>query len=235
MSNLSNKATNQDIHDFFSFSGAIESIDVQSTEEGSKVAFVTFKDPESLDTAALLSGATIVDQVVSITEVEDYHPLASVDNASADMPPAGSVGIGGAVTRAQDVISSMLAKGYDLGKDAMIKAKTFDEKLQLSANATATVSSLDKKIGLSQKLSTGTAVVNEHVKAIDEKFQVSEKTRSALMAAEQKVSNAGSALMKNKYVFTSAAWVSGALSKVTKAAGEVGQKAVEKVHTAETK
>ncbi|KAI5081180.1 hypothetical protein GOP47_0004363 [Adiantum capillus-veneris] len=233
VSNLSEKATNRDIHDFFSFSGAIESIDVQSLEEGLKVAFVTFKDPESLDTAVLLSGATIVDQVVSITEVEDYHPSASVEHANSDVPPAGSVG--SAATRAQDVIYSMLAKGYDLGKDAMNKAKTFDEKHQLSANATATVSSLDRKIGLSQKLSTGTAVVNEHVRAIDEKYQVLEKTRSALMAAEQKVSSAGSALMKNKYIFTSAAWVSGALSKVTKAAGEVGQKATEKVHTAETK
>ncbi|KAH7298881.1 hypothetical protein KP509_25G062800 [Ceratopteris richardii] len=129
----------------------------------------------------------------------------------------------------------MLAKGYDLGKDAMSKAKAFDEKHHLSANASATVSSLDKKIGISQKFSTGTAVMNEHVKAIDEKYQVSEKTRSALLAAEQKVSSAGSAFMKNKYIFTSAAWVSGAFSKVTKAAGEVGHKAMEKVHSTETK
>lgn len=235
VSNLSHKATDRDIHDFFSFSGEIESIDVQSDEDGLKVAFVTFKDSESLDTAVLLSGATIVDQIVSITEVEDYHPSADANSATPVVPAAGAVGIGGAVTKAQDVISNMLAKGYDLGKDAMNKAKTFDEKLQLSANATATVSSLDKKIGLTQKFSTGTAVVNEHVKAIDEKFQVSEKTRSAFVAAEQKVSNAGSALMKNKYIFTSAAWVSGAFSKVTKAAGEVGQKAIEKVHTTETK
>ncbi|MCO5578829.1 hypothetical protein L7F22_032676 [Adiantum nelumboides] len=235
VSNLSEKVTDRDIHDFFSFSGAIESIDVQSSEGGLKVAFVTFKDPESLDTAVLLSGATIVDQVVIITEVKDYYPSASVEHANSVVPPAGTVGIGSAVTRAQDVISSMLAKGYDVGKDAMNKAKTFDEKHQLSANATATVSSLDKKIGFSQKLSTGTAVMNEHVKAIDEKYQVSEKTRSALMAAEQKVSIAGSALMKNKYIFTSAAWFSGALSKVTRAAGEVGQKAMEKVSTTETK
>lgn len=231
VSNLSHKATERDIHDFFSFSGEIESIDVQSDGDGLKFALVTFKDSESLDTAVLLSGATIVDQIVSITEVEDYHPSAGTDSATPAVPAAGAVGIGGAVTRAQDVISNMLAKGYDLGKDAMNKAKTFDEKHHLSSNATATVSSLDKKIGLSQKFSTGTAVVNEHVKAIDEKYQVSEKTRSAFVAAEQKVSNAGSALMKNKYIFTSAAWVSGAFSKVTKAAGEVGQKAIEKVHT----
>lgn len=146
-------------------------------------------------------------------------------------PAAGGPGLGDAVTRAQDVISTMLARGYDLGKDAMNKAKTFDEKHQLLANATATVSSLDRKMGLTQKFSTGTAVVNEHVKAIDERYQVFEKTRTAFVAAEQKVSTASSALMKNKYIFTSAAWVTGALSKVSKAAGEVGQKAMEKAHT----
>eukprot|EP00250_Pteridium_aquilinum_P013696 c21511_g1_i3 orf=246-629(-) len=118
VSNLSHKATDRDIHDFFSFSGAIDCIDVQS-EDGLKVAFVTFKEPESLDTAVLLSGATIVDQIVSITEVEDYHPSTGLDSSNPVVPAAGTAGIGGAVTRAQDVISSMLAKGYDLGKDAM--------------------------------------------------------------------------------------------------------------------
>ena len=126
----------------------------------------------------------------------------------------------------------MLAKGYDLGKDAMSKAKNFDEKHHLSANATATVSSLDKKMGLSQKISSGTAAVNDHVKAIDEKYHVTEKTRSAFSAAEQKVTSASSALMKNKHILTSAAWVTGAFNKVSKAAGEASQKALEKVHNA---
>lgn len=230
--NLSPKATDRDIHDFFSFSGEIQSIDVLSHDEEQKIAFVTFKDSESISTAVLLSGATIVDQVVSITEVEDDYASYSADPV---VPVAGTAGLGDAVTRAQDVMSTMLAKGYILGKDAMNKAKTFDEKHQFSANATATVSStvssLDRKMGLTQKFSTGTAAVNEHVKAIDERYQVVEKTRTAFVAAEQKVSSASSALLKNKYIFTSAAWVTGAFSKVTKAAGEVGQKAMEKVHT----
>lgn len=127
----------------------------------------------------------------------------------------------------------MLAKGFILGKDAVNKAKTLDEKHQLTSTASAKVASFDKKIGFTEKISAGTTVVGDKVREVDQKFQVSEKTKSAFAAAEQKVSSAGSAIMKNRYVFTGASWVTGAFSKVAKAAGEVGQKAKEKAGMAE--
>ena len=131
------------------------------------------------------------------------------------------------------MVSGMLAKGFILGKDAVNKAKTFDEKHQLSSTASAKVASFDQKIGLSEKISAGATVVGDRVREVDQKFQVSEKTKSAFAAAEQTVSNAGSAIMKNRYVLTGASWVTGAFSKVSKAAGEVGQKTKEKVESAE--
>lgn len=127
----------------------------------------------------------------------------------------------------------MLAKGFILGKDAVNKAKSFDEKHQLTSTATSKVVSFDKKIGFTEKISAGTSAVKEKVGEVDQKFQVSEKTKSAFAAAEQKVSSAGSAIMKNRYVFTGASWVTGALNKVAKAAEEVGQKAKEKVGKSE--
>ena len=127
----------------------------------------------------------------------------------------------------------MLAKGYILGKDAVNKAKSFDEKHRLTSSASSKVVSFDKKIGFTEKISAGTSVVKEKVGEVDHKFQVSEKTKSAFAAAEQKVSSAGSAIMKNRYVFTGASWVTGAFSKVAKAAEEVGQKAKEKVGKSE--
>lgn len=138
-----------------------------------------------------------------------------------------------AYRKAEDVVSSMLAKGYILGKDAVSKAKTLDEKHKLTSSASARVASFDKKIGLTEKITVGSAVVSDKVREVDQKFQVSEKTKTAFAAAEQTVTNAGSAIMKNRYVFTSAAWVTGALSRVAKAAGDVGQKAKEKVGIAE--
>lgn len=131
--------------------------------------------------------------------------------------------------KAEDVVSSMLARGFILGKDALNQAKSFDEKHQFTSTASATVASLDQKIGLSEKITVGATIVNDKVKEMDEKFQVSEKTKLAFAAAEHTVSAAGSAVMKNRYVLTGASWVTGALSRVRSTAGEVGQKTMEKL------
>jgi hypothetical protein len=129
-----------------------------------------------------------------------------------------------ALHKAEDVVGSMLAKGFILGKDALEKAKTFDETHQLTSTATAKVSSIDKSLGLSEKISTGTLVVNEKMKEMDEKYQVAEKTKSALVAAEQTVSTAGSAIMSNRYILTGTAWVTGAYNKVATSATETYNK-----------
>jgi hypothetical protein len=138
-----------------------------------------------------------------------------------------------AVKKAEDVVSTMLAKGFVLGKDAINKGKAFDERIHLTSNASATVASIDHKMGLSEKLSVGTAVVNEKVREMDEKFQVLVKTKTVLSVAEQKASSVGSAIMSNPYVSTGASWVSGAFTAVAKAAEDVSVMTREKVEKAE--
>ncbi|KAK7386632.1 hypothetical protein VNO78_26966 [Psophocarpus tetragonolobus] len=232
VSNVSLGATVQDVKEFFSFSGDIEYVEMQSHDERSQTAFVTFKDSQGAETAVLLSGATIVDLSVHITLDPDYRlpPAALATSATDGKTPGGSES---ALRKAEDVVTSMLAKGFILGKDAVNKAKTFDDKHQLSSTASAKVTSFDQKLGLSEKISAGATVVSDRVREVDQKFQVSEKTKSAFAAAEQKVSTAGSAIMKNRYVLTGASWVTGAFNKVAKAAGDVGQKTKEKVVNAE--
>ncbi|KAL9225056.1 hypothetical protein vseg_001024 [Gypsophila vaccaria] len=224
--NLSLGASEQDIKEFFSFSGEIEHVEMQSGNERSQTAYVTFKESQGAETAALLSGATIVDQPVTIALAPDYKPpvIASPMTTESNSGIAGSP-----VQKAEDVVTSMLAKGFVLGKDALNKAKTFDEKHQFTSTAAATVASLDQKIGLSEKISMGTTLVNDKMKEVDQKFQVSEKTKSAFQAAEQTVSTAGSTIMKNRYILTGASWVTGAFNRVAKAAEDVGQKTREKL------
>lgn len=233
VSNVSLGASEQDIKEFFSFSGEIEYIDIQSENERAQKAFVTFKDSQGAETAVLLSGATIVDQSVTIALAPEYAVPPSTTTPSAQQPTATdqqSVGVAeSAVQKAEDVVSSMLAKGFILGKDAVNKAKAFDEKHQFTSSAAAKAATIDQKIGLTEKISIGTTIVNEKVRDLDQKFQVSEKTKTAFATAEQTVSDAGSAIMKNRYVLTGTAWVAGAFNRVTKAAGEVGQKTMEKV------
>ncbi|XP_057777641.1 binding partner of ACD11 1 isoform X2 [Salvia miltiorrhiza] len=138
-----------------------------------------------------------------------------------------------AVKKAEDVVSTMLARGFVLGKDGLRRAKSLDEKHKLTVNALATVASLDRRIGLSEKLSMGTAAVNEKVREMDELLQVSDMTKSAYAAAEEKASSAGSAIMNNRYVLTGASWVTNAYIAVTKAAEDVGAMTMEKVEKAE--
>lgn len=240
--NLSDLASEREIHEFFSFSGDIEHIEIQGRGDSGqpRTAFVTFKDPKALEIALLLSGATIVDQIVSINAAENYVPKAETrevvmvdnvmnlapDNISQSTEEKSSPPRSGRVyvTKAQDVVSSMLAKGSAIKQDAVNKAKAFDEKHQLRANASAKVISLDRRVGLTEKLTVGISVVNDKVKTVDQKLQVSDKTMAALMAAERKLNNTGSAVKSSRYVTAGTTWLNGAFGKVAKAGQVAGTK-----------
>ncbi|KAL7137159.1 hypothetical protein ABFS83_10G073900 [Erythranthe nasuta] len=240
---VSDLATEREIHEFFSFSGEIEQIEILGEPGQPKTAFVTFKDPRALEIALLLSGATIVDQVVSITPAENYVPrpeiqeVRIVDNAMSMSQENTSPGDEGKMSpnngrvyvgKAQDVVSNMLAKSSAIGQEAVNKAKAFDEKHKLTANASARVISFDRRVGLTEKLTVGISVVNEKVKSVDQKFQVSDKTMSALMAAERKINDTGSAVKSSRYVTVGTSWLNGAFSKVTKVGQVAGTKTREK-------
>ncbi|XAR72175.1 hypothetical protein NMG60_11018724 [Bertholletia excelsa] len=228
VNNISLSASEKDIKEFFSFSGDIRYVEMRRESETSQLAYVTFKEAQGADTALLLTGSTIGNLPVSITPVENYQLPPDAPPLSPKTSSDSAV-----VRKAEDVVSTMLAKGFVLGKETLNKAKSFDERHHLSSNASATVASLDRKMGLSQKLSVGTAVVNEKVREIDERFQVSEKTKSALVAAEQTATSAGSAIMSNRYVSTGASWITNAFSAVAKAAEDVSTLTKEKVEKAE--
>ncbi|XP_004288403.1 PREDICTED: uncharacterized protein LOC101310061 [Fragaria vesca subsp. vesca] len=246
---LSDLASEREIHEFFSFSGEIERIQIQREPAQSKTAFVTFKDAKALEIALLLSGATMVDQIVTISPVENYVPIdetqeirmvesavcaAPAENVSPNAEDKNSSPNNGRVyvNRAQDVVSCMFAKGSAIGQDAVNKAKAFDEKHRLTASASEKVTSFDKRVGLTEKLTVGLSVVNEKVKSVDQRLQVSDKTMAAIFAAERKLNDTGSAVKTSRYVTAGAAWFNGAFSKVSKAGQVAGTKTREKFHMA---
>ncbi|CAD5173643.1 unnamed protein product [Musa acuminata subsp. malaccensis] len=245
--NISDLAGEREIREFFSFSGDIEHLEIRGDAGTPRLAFVTFKDPKALEIALLLSGATIVDRIVSIAPVENYVPMVEVklnsflfrhfsycysyshvNCDSCSNPNSGRV----YVSKAHDVVSSMLAKGSALRQDAINKAKAFDEKHQLRANASAKVVSFDKRVGLSEKITVGISIVNEKVKSVDQKLHVSDKTMAALFAAEQKLNDTGTAVKSNRYVTAGTAWLNGAFGKVAKAGHVAGTRTREKFQLA---
>ncbi|KAK6931663.1 RNA recognition motif domain [Dillenia turbinata] len=231
VSNISLAASERDIKEFFSFSGDIQHVEMQRESEMTQLAYVTFKNLQGADTAMLLSGAFIADLPISIMPAGNYQLPADALPLTPNHQKV--VAANSAVHKAEDAVSSMLARGYVLGKDALGKARAFDERHNWTSNASATVVSIDHKIGLSEKLSMGASAINEKIREMDEWFQVSERTKSAFAAAQQKGSRAGSAIMSNRYVSTGASWVSSAYGAVTKAAGDVGLMTREKVEKAE--
>lgn len=114
--------------------------------------------------------------------------------AKATSPSNGRV----YVSKAQEVVTIMLAKGSAIGQDAVNKAKAFNEKHQLSASASAKVSSFDRRVGLTEKLTVGISVVNEKVKSVDQRLHVSNKTMAAVIAAERKLNDTGSAVKTSR-------------------------------------
>uniref|UniRef100_A0ACD5WBT1 Uncharacterized protein n=1 Tax=Avena sativa TaxID=4498 RepID=A0ACD5WBT1_AVESA len=247
--NISDLAGEREVREFFSFSGEIEHVDIRlDGATAGRTAYVTFKDPKALEIALLLSGATIVDRVVNITSAEDYiyipineqqlvangvtstAPTADLEepteaNAS---PTSGRV----YASKAHDVMTTVIARGSAIRQDAVNKAKSFDEKHQLRANATARINSFDRRVGLSEKLNTGISVVNEKVKTVDQRLHVSDKTMAALLAAERKLNDTGSAVKTNRYVSAGTSWLNGAFSKVAKAGHVAGSRTREKFQLA---
>lgn len=224
---LSPRATEKDVRDFFSHCGVIEHLEIIRSGEYGCTAYVTFRDAYALETAVLLSGATIVDQSVCITPwgsyADEYDPFSraawSNENGSSNMATHAFVSSPGeAVTVAQEVVKTMVAKGYDLGKDALSKAKAFDESHGVSATAAAKVAELSNKIGLTDKVYAGV----QAVKSVDEKFHVSETTKSAAMFTGRTAAAAASAVVNSSYFSKGALWVSDVLNKAAKAAADLG-------------
>lgn len=119
---------------------------------------------------------------------------------------------------AQEVVKTMLAKGYVLSKDALAKAKDFDESHQVSASATAKVAELSRRIGLTDKLTAGV----EAAKSVDQRYHVSGTAMSAASATGKSVAAAANTVVNSSYFSKGALWVSGALSRASQAAADLG-------------
>uniref|UniRef100_A0A803QM72 RRM domain-containing protein n=1 Tax=Cannabis sativa TaxID=3483 RepID=A0A803QM72_CANSA len=237
---LSPNATEKDVYDFFSHCGTIEHVEIIRSGENACTAYVTFIDAYALETAVLLSGATILDELVHISAWGTYGDESDQWNNSSWNPDGHSSSTvystnqfvsspSEAITVAQEVVKTMLAKGYVLGKDALVKAKALDESHRVSATAAAKVAEISNRIGLTDTIYSSM----ETVKSVDQKFHVSDITRSAAyvtgtaaVAAASVTGRAamaaGSVVANSTYFSKGALWVSDVLNRAAKAASELG-------------
>ncbi|CAN1146127.1 Binding partner of ACD11 1 [Linum perenne] len=190
-----------------------------------------------------MDGATIVDQRVCISAwgthtIDESDPWNSPswkveDRAGYEVHHVNHLASspGEAVTVAQEVVKTMLAKGYILGKDALVKAKALDESHKVSASAAAKVAELSSRIGLTDSIQSGM----ETAKFIDEKYHVSDITKTAILytgaaavtaatITGRSAAFAAQAVVNSSYFAKGAVWVSDALKRAAHATAEFGHK-----------
>ncbi|GAB2287882.1 hypothetical protein Dimus_022237 [Dionaea muscipula] len=174
-------------------------------------------------------GAVIVDQRVCITPwgsyTAEYDPWSSSswqpENLSDSMGTQTREFVsspGEALTLAQEVVITMMAKGYDLGKDVLSRAKAFDESHNVSAGAVAKVAELSDRFGLTDKICVGM----EAVKSVDQKYQISEMTKSAASFTGRTAVAAATTVVNSSYFSKGALWVSDLLNRAAKATADLG-------------
>lgn len=118
----------------------------------------------------------------------------------------------------------MLAQGYVLGKGALARAKAFDESHGLSATAASKVADLSDRIGLTDKFCAGV----EMARSMDQRYHISDTTRSAVSATGRTAASAATAVVNSSYFSKGALWMSGALSKAAQTAAELGSRGMNK-------
>ncbi|CAI8591802.1 unnamed protein product [Vicia faba] len=234
VTNLSPRATENDVHNFFGYCGVIERVDVIRHSDFDSTAYVTFKEAYALGTALLLNGSMILDQSISISLWDAYTDDSNVDESitcSQDIHMDKFVSSPGeAFTMAQEVVKTMVAKGYVLSKDAFVMAKAFDESCSVSSTASAKVVELSNKIGLTETINSGI----ETFKSVDEKYHVTDITKSAAAVTGttaivvatvtgRAAVAASNAIVNSSYFAKGALWVSDMLSRAAKSAAELGQ------------
>ncbi|KAL0450568.1 UNVERIFIED_CONTAM: Binding partner of ACD11 1 [Sesamum latifolium] len=232
---LSPEASWEDVYQFFLNCGSIKRLEITRICADISIAHVEFEDAYSVKIALFLSGSEIAGQPVAICSCGTYNVDASPylvdfgeeENGSNSVATHSGSFIstpGEAVTVVQGVMQTMILKGYVLSKDALSKARAFDESHQVSSTAAAKVAELSKKIGLTDKVHSGV----EAAKYVDEKYHVSEVTKSVASYTGRTAVAAANAVVNSSYFAKGALWVSGVLDRAAKAAADLGNRGVEK-------
>ncbi|XP_078429636.1 binding partner of ACD11 1-like [Wolffia australiana] len=212
VSNLSSHATERDLRNFFSFSGEISQIRFASfDEDDDSVAYVTFREARGVETACLLTGSTIAEQVVYI------EPWGNSEELQRTRADGLSVTPGQAMTMTQEVVKTMIAMGYVLSKDALGRARAFDEACGLSAAATAKMADLSRRIGITDKI--------DAIRAVDAQYHLSETAAAVAGATVRAAASAGGAVVNSRYFAAGALFVSDALHKAADYAADLGHRA----------
>jgi len=137
VSNIAPTTSKETLHDFFSFCGKIENIDLKAGE-----AVITFDKASAAKTAVMLNGGTLDGSNITVhsdvpeDHADDHTAHHEGDHHidQSDKPRAG-------------IAAEYLAKGYLLSDQILHKAIEIDNKQGISTRFLTYIKSLDKQVG----------------------------------------------------------------------------------------
>jgi RNA recognition motif-containing protein len=168
-SNLGTDVTEKQVNDFFSFCGKIQSLKLESDEESTQRAIITFERPSAARTALLLQDAQLGKSKV---HVSSSVPLDGTHSPPSETDHHNEVSQEDKPRTA--VLAEYLSHGYTLTDHALQTAIDYDHRTGLSKRfyvvlnkALGQAQGVDQKFGVTSRAAT-----------IDEKYGVQEKAKS---------------------------------------------------------
>lgn len=170
--NISEKSSETEVRDFFSFCGKIQSISVKpdtSDAGSSQSATVTFEKETAAKTALLLDNTQLGSSVVHVSGAQSLDQLASGKTAgSADEKDKDGNDIAQEDKPRARVAAEMLAHGYVISDQAIQRALALDQQHGVSTKFQNALSNFDSKYK-----------VSERAQAVDQQYGVSTKGNQA--------------------------------------------------------
>jgi hypothetical protein len=176
-SNVSLKATESSLREFFGICGEIKSISLQKTTEGEKqfqTAIIVFESDEAAKTALFLNDTFIIDSAI---KVSPYTGDLSSDKPQSDQSSESNAQ-SNAQQPAQDpgMLVNLLASAYMLGAKAWQSVVEFDSKNKISSTIQEKAVAVDTQYKLSEKSSNATKKFTEVANEVDKSLKITENS-----------------------------------------------------------
>ena len=218
ITNLSRKATQQNLIDFFTFCGGIESLVI---EEGTpfNTAIVVFDSVSAAKTASVVSSALIVDSPirVQLRTAAAAGSSSSPSDTSRDVPPPNYSYEGDeAALLNPEVKPGFLARSIG---GAYCAWKTLDFTYGVSEKAKATATSVKTSIITFDQENHISATIKDKLDAVDTKFSISSNLKKAGKSAESKINEVASQAKETAPIQAATSSVKSGVGKLTTAIG----------------
>jgi hypothetical protein len=175
-SNISMKATETSLKEFFGICGAIKKVSLQAINEGEKhyqTAIIVFDNDEAAKTAIFLNDTFIIDSAITVSPFKGEVPQRTNQTNQTNQQSTSQQT---QQTQQPGFFVNALASAYIWGSKAWQKAVEFDDKHKI----TATIQEKANQVDNSLKISENTKIVVQKVTAasdsLDKSLGITENT-----------------------------------------------------------